>query len=222
MSYVGRLSDLGLDMLGVHDVAHDREQLPTLIPQYLGARLLVAGFLIATIVAAGLLVMPQPEGAVLAAMCFVLAPIALGTKWVHLGLERPGLAAAARSTQEILAALLLVATVNGPADLGRVPVAQIIGEAGRRLHPAAGASAHARVAPRDPQRRRGAYAVPSLLAAGAQLPARPRDLQQRLLLSPILRDSATVGTYAVAYLLTGFCVNLGHSYSMSSSRRSRG
>jgi len=29
------------------------------------------------------------------------------------------------------------------------------------------------------------------------------------------RDSATVGTYAVAYLLTGFCVNLGHSYSMS-------
>ena len=215
MSYVGRLSDLGLDMLGVHDVAHDREQLPTLIPQYLGARLLVAGFLIATIVAAGLLVMPQPEGAVLAAMCFVLAPIALGTKWVHLGLERPGLAAAARSTQEILAALLLVATVNGPADLGRVPVAQIIGEA-------VGAYILLRALPRTRVSLREILSVDVV-----------RTLYRRswpLVLSSLLglvifnsdffflryfRDSATVGTYAVAYLLTGFCVNLGHSYSMS-------
>jgi O-antigen/teichoic acid export membrane protein len=215
MTYVGRLSDLGLDMLGVHDVAHDREQLPTLIPQYLGARLLVAGFLIATIVAAGLLVMPQPEGAVLAAMCFVLAPIALGTKWVHLGLERPGLAAAARSTQEILAALLLVATVNGPADLGRVPVAQIIGEA-------VGAYILLRALPRTRVTLREILSVDVV-----------RTLYRRswpLVLSSLLglvifnsdffflrffRDSATVGTYAVAYLLTGFCVNLGHSYSMS-------
>jgi hypothetical protein len=29
------------------------------------------------------------------------------------------------------------------------------------------------------------------------------------------RDSATVGTYATAYLLIAFCINLGHSYSMS-------
>ncbi len=215
MTYVGRLSDLGLDMLGVHDVAHDRDQLPTLIPQYLGARLLVAGFLIATIVTAGLLVMPQPEGAVLAAMCFVLAPIALGTKWVHLGLERPGLAAAARSTQEILAALLLVATVNGPADLGRVPVAQIIGEA-------VGAYILLRALPRTRVSLREILSVDVV-----------RTLYRRswpLVLSSLLglvifnsdffflryfRDSATVGTYAVAYLLTGFCVNLGHSYSMS-------
>ena len=215
MTYVGRLSDLGLDMLGVHDVAHDRDQLPTLIPQYLGARLLVAGFLIATIVAAGLFVMPQPEGAVLAAMCFVLAPIALGTKWVHLGLERPGLAAAARSTQEILAALLLVATVNGPADLGRVPVAQIIGEA-------VGAYILLQALPRTRVSLREILSLDVV-----------RTLYRRswpLVLSSLLglvifnsdffflrffRDSATVGTYAVAYLLTGFCVNLGHSYSMS-------
>ena len=215
MTYVGRLSDLGLDMLGVHDVAHDRDQLPTLIPRYLGARLLVATFLIATIVVAGLFVMPQPEGAILASMCFVLAPIALGTKWVHLGLEQPGFAAAARSTQEILAALLIVAVVNGPADLARVPVAQIIGEG-------VGAYILMRALPRTRVSLREMLSVEVV-----------RTLYRRswpLVLSSLLglvifnsdffflrffRDSATVGTYATAYLLIGFCINLGHSYSMS-------
>jgi O-antigen/teichoic acid export membrane protein len=215
MTYVGRLSDLGLDLLGVHDVADDRDQLPTLIPRYLGARLLVATFLIATIVVAGLLVMPQPEGAVLASMCFVLAPIALGTKWVHLGLEQPGMAAAARSAQEVLASLLIVAAVNGPADLARVPVAQIIGEG-------VGAYILLRAVPRTRISLREMLSVEVV-----------RTLYRRswpLVLSSLLglvifnsdffflrffRDSATVGTYATAYLLIGFCVNLGHSYSMS-------
>ena len=215
MTYVGRLSDLGLDLLGVHDVAHDRDQLPTLIPRYLGARLLVATFLIATIVVAGLVVMPQPEGAVLASMCFVLAPIALGTKWVHLGLEQPGIAAAARAAQEILAALLIVAAVNGPSDLARVPVAQIIGEG-------VGAYILLRALPRTRVALRDMLSV----AVVRTLYRRSWPLVLSSLLGLVIfnsdffflrffRDSATVGTYATAYLLIGFCVNLGHSYSMS-------
>ena len=84
--YLSFITDCGVEMLGVRDVAADREALFGTLPDILGARLLAGIALILLTVGVGLAVLPQPEGAILAAYSFTLVVVALGTRWVHLGL----------------------------------------------------------------------------------------------------------------------------------------
>lgn len=215
MAYVGRVSDCGLDLLGVHDVARDRDRLPVLMPMYLGARLLVGGVLVIVIVLLGLFVLPQPDGAIIAAMAFSLPAIALGTRWVHLGLEQTGNVSIARATTEVLTALLIVATVRGTGDASRVPIAQIVGEG-------VGAFILLRLLPSTSTTFRQLFQ----LSAVKEIYTRSWPLVLNALLGLVLfnsdfiflrvfRDSATVGHYAVAYTLIGFVVNLGNSYTLT-------
>lgn len=215
MAYVGRISDCGIDLLGVHDVAHDRARLVALLQQYVGARLAVATALIVVIVAAGLLVFPQPDGAIVAAYAFTLAPIALGTRWVHLGLEHAGVVSLSRTATELVVALLVVTTVRGAGDVIHVPLAQIIGEA-------AGAYLLLRALPR------AATAVHAVIRVDvvAALYRRSWPLVLNSMLGLVIfnidffflrifRGSATVGYYAAAYALVSFVLNVGNSYQMT-------
>lgn len=215
MLYVTCVSDCGIEMLGVHDIARDAAQAPALIPSYLGARLLVAGALIVLLVGAGLLVLPQPEGAVLAAYAFLLLPVALGTRWVQLGLERGGSAALARVLTEALAALLIVVLVRGPGDLMRAPLAQILGEsAGALLLFRWLPGGAARLRPRlrlDVIRTLFRRSWPVVLHTLLGLLIFNSDF----FFLRLYRDSATVGLYAVAYTLVSFFLNLGSSYELS-------
>jgi O-antigen/teichoic acid export membrane protein len=215
MAYVGRVSDCGLDLLGVHDVARDRDRLPVLMPMYLGARLLVGGVLMIAIVLLGLFAFPQPEGAIMAALAFTLGPIALGTRWVHLGLEQTRNVSIARATAEVLTALLIIATVHGTGDAARVPVAQIIGES-------VGAFLLLRALPSVSVSLRELFRVDVVRT----IYRRSWPLVLNALLGLVLfnsdfvflrlyRDSATVGHYAVAYTLISFVVNLGNSYTLT-------
>ena len=215
MLYVTCVSDCGIELLGVHDVARDPARAAGLIPAYLGARLIVAGVLIGLLVLAGLLVFPRPEGPVLAVYALLLFPVALGTRWVQLGLERGGSAALARLLTEGLAALLIVLLIRGPDDLLRAPLAQLAGEF-------AGMLLLIRWLPGGARTLRPRLQVEVL----GTLFRRGWPLVLHTLLGLLIfnsdffflrlyRDSATVGLYAVAYTLVSFLLNLGSSYELS-------
>lgn len=215
MAYVGRLSDCGVDLLGVRDVAQDPARLPKLLPSFLGARLLVAGPLILLTAGVGLLAFPPPEGAVLAAYAFTLLPVALGTRWVHLGLGRPGIVSVSRGATEGLTALLIVALVRDPVDVGRVPLAAILGEG-------LGAFLLLRALPRATTTLNALLRFDVVVSLYRRSwPLVLHALLGLLILNSdffflrIYRDSATVGHYAVSYALVSFFVNLGHSYQFS-------
>ena len=214
MAYVGRVADCGVDQLGVRDLAHDPTQASALIPTYLGARMVMAIPLTILTAGAALLLLPL-GGTILAAFAFTILPMAVGTRWVHIGLDQPGIVAIVRTAQECFIALLVVALVHGPEDVGWVPAAAVTGEAASaflllRALPGLGGATHLVLS----------------FATVKALYRRSWPLVYHALLGLIImnsdffvlrlyRDSATVGHYAVAYTLISFLVNLGHSYQMS-------
>ena len=213
--YLSFVADAGLEMLGVRDVAADPAQIQHVVPSLLAARLLIAAGLIAATWAVGMLVLPQPDGAVLAAYAFTLIAVAGGTRWVHIGLGQSGRVALARVVGEGLNALLVVVLVHGLADLSRVPVLQVTGDgvaailllwflrgAGLRLTAALDWSIVGPVFRRS---------WPLVLHALLGLLIFNVDF----FFLRAYRDSATVGRYAAAYTLISFVLNLGVAYGMS-------
>ena len=86
------------------------------------------GVLAALTATISLLLLPSPEGPVLAAYSLTLLAVALSTRWVHLGNERAQPVAVARVTGEVIAVLLVLATVRNPDHLIRVPFSQFTGD----------------------------------------------------------------------------------------------
>ncbi len=213
--YLTFLTDCGVDALGIREVADAPTRLPSRLAETLGARLLV-GIALAVITAlVGLLVLPQPDGAILAIYAFTLLPFALGTKWAHLGLEQAGHASAGRVATEVVATVLILLLVRGPEDLARVPLAQLLGEG-------AGAFLLLRLLPSGMARLRAAIRP----AAVRPLLARSWPLVLHALLGLAIfnsdfiflrafRDSTAVGLYAAAYTLISFFLNLGAAYTMT-------
>lgn len=215
MSYIGPVMDSGVELLGVHDVAHDRARLPSLLPTYLGARLLLAGVLIVVVDGVGLLLFPHAEGAILAAYVFLLAPMALNTRWVHLGLERRGIVSISRIASELLTALLIVIMVQNADDVAQVPLAQILGES---LAAFLLMRALPKVAITVREFFRPAI-VPTLYRRSWPLVLNALlglvIFNSDFFFLRIYRSSATLGYYAAAYALVGFFLNVGNSYQMT-------
>jgi O-antigen/teichoic acid export membrane protein len=213
--YMGCLTDCGVEALGVRDVAHNPAGIPGFLPSVLGGRLVVAAVLTLLLAGAGLTLFPQPEGAVVAAYAFTLLVVAMGVRWVHLGLERAGVAAAGRVLSEGLTAILILVLVRSSGDVARAPLAQIVGEG-------VGAIFLLILLP--------SYAARLVAIVRVDVVAGILRRSWPLILHALLglvifnsdffflrfyRDSASVGYYAVAYTLVSFCLNLGFSYSMS-------
>lgn len=213
--YLTFLTDCGVDALGIRDVADAPGALPTSLAEILGARLLVGIALAVVTAVVGLLLLPQPDGAILAIYAFTLLPFALGTKWAHLGLEQSGYASMGRMLTEVVATVLILVVVRGPDDLDRVPLAQLLGEA-------AGAFLLLRLLPAGMARLR----VVLRPAAIRRLLSRSWPLVLHALLGLAIfnsdfiflrafRDSGAVGLYAAAYTLISFFLNLGAAYTMT-------
>ncbi len=214
MLYLTFLTDCGVDALGVREVAAAPEALPSLLPSTLGARLMVGVVLMVVTVAVGAL-MPQPDGAILAAYAFTLPISALGTRWVHLGLEQSGRASIGRLLSECVTVVLVLALVRGPDDLGRVPMAQVVGEGlGAiillRLLPAPIRALHTVL---EPTRIRALLQQSWPLIVHALLGL--AIFNSDFIFLRIFRDSAAVGNYAAAYALISFFLNLGATYTMT-------
>ena len=126
--YAAAVTDFGLEQHGPREVAEGRTPIGTLIPSVAAGRLALGLGLAGIMAIAGLLA-PQPDGRVLSAYALVLLPVAVNVRWVHLGLQRPGIASAARLLAEGLRLLVLVLTVSDASHIVRVPLAQFAGDA---------------------------------------------------------------------------------------------
>jgi O-antigen/teichoic acid export membrane protein len=213
--YLAFVADCGIEMLGVRQVADRPDALREILPSILGARVMVSVVVLALTVFVALTVVPKPDGPVLAMYSVTLLGVGFGTRWVHLGLEQPGNAAWSRVISEGTAALLVLLSVHGTADLLRVPLAQVVGEAFGalfliRLLPAAvrplRLSLHVGVM--APLLRRS---WPMVLHGLLGLAIFNSDF----LFLRALQDSTAVGYYAAAYTLISFFQNLGTVYTMS-------
>jgi O-antigen/teichoic acid export membrane protein len=212
--YLACVTDCGIEMLGISDVARQPSGIAGLLPSILVARLVVAAILVVVVTGAGLFLLPQPDGALLAGYALTLVGVALGTQWVHLGLERAGRVALVRVGGEAFSALLIVLLVRGPGDAAGAPLAQVIGQS-------AGAFILLRLLPDGAAALRVSLRIdvvasvfrrswPLVLHALLGLAIFNSDF----LFLRVFRDSASVGYYAVAYTLVSFFLNLGVSYSM--------
>ena len=212
--YLACVTDCGIEMLGVSDVARQPAGISARLPSILVGRLMVAVMLVVLVTAAGVFLLPQPDGALLSSYALTLGSVAMGTQWVHLGLERPGSVAVVRVGAELLTALLIVLLVRGPGDVAAAPLAQVIGQgAGAfillRLLPGSAAALRATLRS-DVVKSVFLRSWPLVLHALLGLAIFNSDF----LFLRVFRDSASVGYYAVAYTLVSFFLNLGVSYSM--------
>jgi len=215
MLYLNFIADCGIEMLGVREVAEHPGALATTLPPILGARLLIALALMAVTIPSALWLMPRPDGPVLALYTVTLVTVALGTRWVHLGLEQAGNASWARIINECVAAACVLLFVHTPSDLLRVPMAQILGEV-------LGAVFLFRLLPIAVRRFR------LELRPGVITPLLSRSwplvlhsllglaiFNSDFIFLRAMRGSEAVGFYAASYTLISFFQNLGVAYTMS-------
>jgi O-antigen/teichoic acid export membrane protein len=214
--YLQRIADAGFDVgVGVREVAARRGELDRFVPALLTVRAGLAVLVALVTALLALLLLPSPDGAVLALYAGALVAVGLSTTWVHVGLEHAGRVAGARVLGELLALTVLVVTVHGPEHVKRVPLAQVAGDG------------------------LAALILLSLLARGG-LPLRPRlDMEValpllqrgwRMMIASLfglalynsdliflrwLRDTEAVGYYAAAYTLVAFCLNISIAYGLS-------
>ncbi|MBL0169322.1 MAG: oligosaccharide flippase family protein [Gemmatimonadaceae bacterium] len=213
--YLTFVADCGIEMLGVREVADRPDALSQTLPPILGGRVLVAIALLAVTLVVALTVVPKPDGPVLAVYAVTLLTVAMGTRWVHLGLEQPGNASWSRVISEGTAALIVLLAVRHPDDLLRVPLAQVLGELlGAifliRLLPATVRPLRLQMRPAVlvPLVRRS---WPMVLHGLLGLAIYNSDF----LFLRAIKGSTAVGYYAAAYTLISFFQNLGVAYTMS-------
>ena len=213
--YFNRLADAGLDLVGMREIAADRAAAPRLVQSVLGFRILLSLGLTAVLAAGALLWLPRPDGLVLAVFALTLIPVGAGTRFVHLGFERGGYAAAARVAGEALVLLLLLALVRSPDDALKVPLASVVGYGVAAMllgwwMRAYGIPFRVRLEwpLLRPILRRSMHVVGAALLG---LVAFNSDL----IILRITHGAETAGWYAAAYMPLSLAINLGLAYRMS-------
>ncbi|MDH3732856.1 MAG: oligosaccharide flippase family protein [Gemmatimonadota bacterium] len=214
--YGNRIVDLGFDLgLGVREIAAgDDSTRPRLLTTALGTRSVAAVVVVGSLAGAGLWLLPSPEGEVLALYGLTLFAVALGTRWVHLGMDRSRLVAGARVLGELIMAATVLMFVRNADDLLRVPVARLVGDlvaAGLLL---VGSYRLVRRRSRfdgDLARSLVPRAIPLVGGAIFGLMIFNADL----VFLRVFEGRAAVGHYAAAYALTSFVSNLGIAYALA-------
>lgn len=213
--YLTFVVDAGMDMVGVKQVTAHPERVPELLASVLGARLLIAIATIICTAAFALAALPRVDGLALALYAGTLLATAISTKFVHLGIDRAGNTAWSRVLGESIMAALVLLLVRQPADLLKIPAAQIAGDlvaallllsllpVGRRPHALRLEMGSTLALLRD--------ARPMVLHGLLGLAIFNSDF----LFLRVLQDSESVGYYSVAYTLISFAQNLGVAYTMS-------
>ena len=213
--YFSYVAECGIDSIGVREVARAPLRLPHIMAPLLMARLAVAGALTLLIAGAGLLLLPQPDGAVLAVYALTLPFVALNPRWVLLGLERGRTVALSRTAGEATALVLVLLLVRQPDDLTLVPLAQVVGlaiGAGwllvslRRVE-------HALTVSTDWVLTRAVFGESWQLVGNSLFAL--FIFNANLIFLRIFREPSTVGHFAAAFTLISFLANLGVAYGQS-------
>lgn len=119
----------GVTRIGVRAVATAPDAAPALALGAAVLRLLIALVAFgAVVMMAQLLHKPPQTRLVLVLTSLLLFSEALDSGWAYTGLVRTAPVAAARILSQLVFAVAAIATVHGPADVPRVPIAQVAGE----------------------------------------------------------------------------------------------
>lgn len=129
MLYLNQVADAGVELAGVPAVARRPDRLDDLVSASVSRRLQIAAVLTVAVTLIGLTVFPQPDGAILAIYSLGLVFVAVGTRWVFLGLQRASWVATARIGGELVTLAIVVAALQGVGDVAIVPIATFIGGA---------------------------------------------------------------------------------------------
>ncbi len=213
--YFGRLTDAGLDLVGMRELASDRTNATPVAQSVLGFRIVLSVVLAAFLAAGALQWLPSPDGAVLAVFALTLIPMGASTRFVHLGFERGGYAATARVLAEAVILLLLVLGVRSPDDVLRVPLVHLIGLAVGSVALAWWIRVYGiPIRPRldwavlMPLLRRSVNVVAAALLG---LIAYNSDL----IILRFTHGAELAGYYAAAYMPLSLAINLGIAYRLS-------
>ncbi|MFN8574373.1 MAG: oligosaccharide flippase family protein [Gemmatimonadaceae bacterium] len=125
--YLTQVADQGIELVGVPLVARDELRARPVVSATLAYRMLAALGLAAIVGLIARVVLPAPDGRVLALYAPTLVLAAASTRWVLLGLRHPGVVAVARVAGELVALAMVAMLVQLPADLPWVPLAAIAG-----------------------------------------------------------------------------------------------
>ncbi len=213
--YLAQFVDFGIEAIGIRDIAEDPGRTESLAPAILGQRLFLASVVAVLNAVVALSLLPAPEGPVLATYGLVLFPIALSTRWIHVGHENARPVAVARVAGEVLMLLMVLALVREASDLVQVPLSQFAGDmlaavlllswlkvrgfrVGVRWNPRLVIGIFRRAWPLV------AHALLGLLIYNSDL-----------IFIRGFEDRSAVGYYAVAYTLISFLLNLGVVYMNS-------
>jgi O-antigen/teichoic acid export membrane protein len=213
--YLNQIADAGIELSGVPAVARTRDGLQKLVSSTLTVRVVIALSLTILVVAAGLTVFPQPDGAVLALYALGLLFVATGTRWVFVGLQRTTWVAVARVAGELTALVIVLVAVRGAGDIGMVPIAALFGA----LVAAVGMLAALRGlgirpivridwATSQPLFARGPYLVGFTLLGLVLFNA-------DLIYLRFISGEAEAGYYAAAYTFIAFAANLSVAWAHS-------
>jgi len=214
--YCNRVADLGFDLgLGVREIAADSSFLDRIAPSVLGFRTLLGALLAVVLAMAGLLFLPQPDGAVVAVYGLTLLAVGLNTRWIHLGADRSRIAAAALTAGQLFMALLVLALVRGPGDVTAVAGAQVAGDllAAGLLVVALGATGRTLTIRVDWKALKPILPRAWALVASALLGILIYNAD--FIFLRVLHGSAAVGYYAAGYTLVTFFLNIGIAYNLS-------
>ena len=213
--YLQQLVDYGVEALGIRRVAAARTDAAAMAGAYLAGRMALAITLLAITAVAATVFLPDPEGPVLALYALTLFPIALSTRWVHLGLERARPVGVARVVGEAIMLLGVLVFVRSPEGILSVPLAQFVGDGvamGWLFLRLGSHGLRVRLRWDGPRIRE---------LAGSALPLVGHSLlglviyNSDLIFLRLFRGRGDVGLYAVAYTLISFMLNLGWAYSQS-------
>jgi O-antigen/teichoic acid export membrane protein len=127
MLYFSACVDGGIEFLGPREIAADRAAVERIVPTILWLRVVVASALASALAVVGVFALPRPDGVVLSAYGITLLSAAVSTRWIHLGLESPGVVAGSRLLLECVELAVVLLLVRVPADVMRVPFAEFAG-----------------------------------------------------------------------------------------------
>ena len=207
LSYFVLAVTLGIDTVGVREVARRAGRVRALVPTVLGVRLALAagaGLVYAAVVV--LLPNPPSERAALAVLGLLLLARAVQVDWAFRGLERMGVVALWQGAVAVLTAAAAFAAVRGPGDL----VAATLAVAGVPVVASLGLLAVYRrrvgsVQPRVRWRAWEAVLRPALPLAAAAFVGEVYYNLDKVMLEG-LRTTAEVGYYGVGYKVYALAV----------------
>jgi PST family polysaccharide transporter/lipopolysaccharide exporter len=215
MLYLIQIADWGIELSGVPAVARQPDGITALASSALTFRLLVAVALTVVVVAIGVTVFPQPDGSILAIYSLGLVFVALGTRWIFLGLQQASRVAAARIGGELVALVVILVLLRGVGDIAIVPIASVIGIAFTTGVMLAGLRGRGI----DPRLTRDRSVSRPLLARGPHLIGFTLLglvlFNADLIYLRFISGEAAAGYYAAAYTFIAFAANLSVTWAHS-------